>query len=81
MKKKINLNMTLTRGECGCGHGAEQRADTHSAGAEHACCDDGNRVVDLAHRHKEDCCGGAHTRPATTADRDAIPDKAEGTAR
>ena len=81
MRKKIDLNMSLTPGQCGCGHGAEQKSDAHPAGAEHACCGDGDRVDGTAHRHEEGCCGGAHARPATTGERNGIPDKTEGAGR
>jgi hypothetical protein len=35
VRKKIDLNVSLTPNQCGCGNGGEQRTDGHPAGAEH----------------------------------------------
>lgn len=75
MRKRIDLNVSLTPSQCGCGHGAKEKSDAHPAAAEDDCCGDGVGVDGAAHRHEEGCCRGAHARPAATRDRDAIPDK------
>lgn len=80
MRKKIDLDVTLTGSECGCGHAANIEPGAHPA-AGRDCCGNGAGVEGAAHRHEEGCCGHAHARPATTRDRNGVPDKTEGAGR
>lgn len=80
MRKKIDLDVTLTSSECGCEHAIEGEPGARPT-AGHDCCSNGVGVEGVAHRHEEGCCGGAHARPATMRDRDGMLDRTEGAER